>query len=130
MKMSDMYALKAVENIAKYLPRAYQNGNDLEARSHVAFANTLSGIVMELSCCTSEHAMEHAMSAYHHNLPHGAGLIMISKEYYQYFVNQHACDQRFIDLAKALGKKDADDPQDFVDLLVELQKTCEVDHLK
>ena len=55
---------------------------------------------------------------------------MISKEYYQYFVNQHACDQRFIDLAKALGKKDADDPQDIVDLLVELQKTCEVDHLK
>ena len=129
-EMSDMYALKAVENIAKYLSRAYQNGNDLEARSHVAFANTLSGIVMELSCCTSERAMEHAMSAYHHNLPHGAGLIIISKEYYQYFVNQHACDQRFIDLAKALGKKDADDPQDFVDLLVELQKTCEVDHLK
>jgi len=129
-EMSDMYALKAVENIAKYLPRAYQNGNDIEARSHVAFANTLSGIVMELSCCTSEHAMEHAMSAYHHDLPHGAGLIMISKEYYQYFVDHHACDQRFIDLAKVMGKEDAHRPQDFIDLLVELQKACEVDNLK
>ena len=129
-EMSDMYALKAVENIAKYLPRAYQNGNDIEARSYVAFANTLSGVVMELSCCTSEHAMEHAMSAYHHDLPHGAGLIMISKEYYQYFVDHHACDQRFIDLAKVMGKKDANNPQDFIDLLVELQKACEVDNLK
>ena len=26
--------------------------------------------------CTSEHAMEHAMSAYHQTLPHGAGLTM------------------------------------------------------
>lgn len=129
-EMSDMYALKAIENIAKYLPIAYQNGKDIEARSHVAFANTLSGVVMELSCCTSEHAMEHAMSAYHHDLPHGAGLIMISKEYYQYFVEQHACDQRFIDMAKAMGKKDADKPQDFIDALVELQMACEVDNLK
>jgi len=129
-EMSDMYALKAIENIAKYLPIAYQNGKDIKARSHVAFANTLSGVVMELSCCTSEHAMEHAMSAYHHDLPHGAGLIMISKEYYQYFVEQHACDQRFIDMAKTMGKKDADKPQDFIDALVELQMACEVDNLK
>lgn len=129
-EMSDMYALKAIENIAKYLPIAYQNGKDIKARSRVAFANTLSGVVMELSCCTSEHAMEHAMSAYHHDLPHGAGLIMISKEYYQYFVEQHACDQRFIDMAKTMGKKDADKPQDFIDALVELQMACEVDNLK
>lgn len=47
----------------------------------VAFADTLSGVVMTLSGCTSGHFMEHAMSAYHHALPHGAGLIMISKAY-------------------------------------------------
>lgn len=128
--MSDMYALKAIENIAKYLSRAVKDGSDMEAREHVAFANTLSGVVMELSCCTSEHSMEHAMSAYHPELPHGAGLIMISKAYFSYFVNQHVCDERFIDMAKAMGKVNAKDPMDFIDALVELQVACGVSELK
>ena len=38
--MSDMYALTAIENIASYLARAVKDGNDIEAREHVAFANT------------------------------------------------------------------------------------------
>ena len=80
--MSDMYALTAIENIGAYLARAVKDGSDMEAREHVAFANTLSGVVMTISSCTSEHSMEHAMSAYHHDLPHGAGLIMISKAYF------------------------------------------------
>lgn len=73
--MSDMYALEAIRNIAAYLPRAVKDGNDLEARTRVAFGNTLSGAVMCLTLITSEHALEHALSAYHPNLPHGAGLI-------------------------------------------------------
>ena len=39
--MSDMYALTAIENVAKYLPRAVANGADMEARERVAFANNL-----------------------------------------------------------------------------------------
>ena len=70
------------------------------------------------------------MSAYHQKLPHGAGLIMISAAYYQHFVDCHACDERFIAMAKALGKQDADCAQDFVDLLVQLQKDCGVYDLK
>lgn len=128
--MSDMYALKAIESIAKYLSRAVNDGNDMEAREHVAFANTLSGVVMELSCCTSEHSMEHAMSAYHPELPHGAGLIMISKAYFSYFVNQHVRDERFIEMAKVMGKTDANNPMDFIDALVELQTACGVSELK
>ncbi len=72
--MSDMFQLAAIENIGKYLPRAVRDGSDLEAREHVAFANTMSGYSMVVGSCTSEHAMEHAMSAYHQGLPHGAGL--------------------------------------------------------
>ena len=75
--MSDMFALQAIEYIAKYLPRAVDDGQDLEARSYVALANTYSGFVETISCCTSEHSIEHALSAYHPSLPHGAGLIMI-----------------------------------------------------
>ena len=128
--MGDMLALTAIENIGRYLVRAVKDGNDLEAREGVAFANNLSGQVMTVSCCTSEHSMEHAMSAYHQELPHGAGLIMISAAYYQHFVDCHACDERFITMAKTLGKEDASSPQDFVDLLVQLQKDCGVYDLK
>ena len=38
----------------------------------MAFANTLSGHAMVVSVTTAEHSLEHAMSAYHPNLPHGA----------------------------------------------------------
>lgn len=129
-QMGDMLALTAIANIGRYLARAVKDGNDLEAREGVAFANNLSGQVMTVSCCTSEHSMEHAMSAYHQELPHGAGLIMISEAYYQYFVDQHVCDDRFVDMAKALGRKDAANAQDFVGALVQLQKDCDVYGLK
>lgn len=128
--MGDMLALTAIENIGKYLVRAVKDGSDLEAREAVAFANNLAGQVMTVSCCTSEHSMEHAMSAYHQSLPHGAGLIMISAAYYQHFVDCHACDERFTAMAKALGKADAEAAQDFIDALLALQTDCGVDHLK
>lgn len=128
--MSDMVQLAAIENIGKYLPRAVKNGDDLEAREHVAFANTMSGYSMVVGSCTSEHSMEHAMSAYHQHLPHGAGLIMISKEYYTHFINKHCCDERFVCMAQALGKADAKEPMDFITALVDLQKACGVADLK
>lgn len=128
--MSDMLALTAIENIGRYLARAVQDGNDLEAREGVAFANNLSGQVMTVSSCTSEHAMEHAMSAYHQTLPHGAGLIMISLAYYQHFIDQHVCDDRFVEMARALGKKDAENAQDFIKALRALQEACGVNTLK
>lgn len=128
--MSDMVALTAVENVGKYLVRAVKNGDDLEAREHMAFANTLSGYSMVTGACVSEHALEHAMSAYHPNLPHGAGLIMISLAYYQHFVDAGCCSERFIRMAQALGLKDADKPQDFITVLTELQRQCGVDNLK
>ncbi|MBM6674082.1 iron-containing alcohol dehydrogenase [Marseilla massiliensis] len=128
--MSDMYSLTAIENIAKYLPRAVKDGNDLEARTRVAFGNTLSGGVMCLTLITSEHALEHALSAYHPNLPHGAGLIMISRAYYEYFIERHACDERFIRMAQAMGIKDADKPEDFLTALTRLQEECGVADMK
>ena len=110
----------------RILARAVADGGDMEAREHIAFANTMSGYAMVTGCCTSEHSLEHAMSAYHPNLPHGAGLIMISVAYYQHFVNKGCCPERFIRMAQALGKKDASAPQDFITALVELQKACGV----
>lgn len=128
--LSEAIALSAIENIAKYLPRAVKDGNDLEAREHVAYGSTMAGITMQLTSTTAEHSMEHSMSAYHHNLPHGAGLIMISKAFYEFFIEKHACDDQFIKMAKAMGIKDADKPEDFIKALVKLQKDCGVSELK
>ena len=55
---------------------------------------------------------------------------MISQAYYTHFAQAHACDSRLIDMARALGKKDATHPMDFVIALVQLQVACGVDNLK
>lgn len=128
--MSDMVCLTAIENVGKYLARAYRDGSDMEAREGMAFANMLSGYAMMLSATCSKHPLEHSLSAFHPQLAHGAGLIMISREWYKVFAERHACDERLIAMAKALGKADASDPMDFVDELVKLQKACNVDQLK
>ena len=125
--MGEMFALKAIEYLGKYLPIAVNDGNDKEARSYVALANSLAGFYM---LCTSEHGLEHALSAYHHEIAHGAGLVMVSLAYYQHFVDVKACDEQFIKMAKALGVSNATKAQDFVDALFELQKSCHVDSLK
>ena len=126
--ISDLFALKSIELIGKYLARAVKDGSDVEARSYVALANTLSGMVESTSGCTSEHSIEHAMSGYHPDLPHGAGLIMVSVAYNTLFADK--VPDRFIAMAKALGKEDAKDPMDFVEMLKKLQKDCGVDELK
>lgn len=103
--MSDMYAITAIENISRYLARAVRDGSAMEARERVAFGNTLSGTVMCVGRCASKYSLEHAMSAFHQELPHGAGLIMISKAYYTHFINLHVCDERFVRMARAIGMK-------------------------
>ena len=128
--LSETLALSAIENIAKYLPRAAADGNDLEARERVAYGSTIAGITMQLTSTTAQHSMEHAMSAYHPNLPHGAGLIMISVEFARYFIERHACDEQFIKMARAMGMPEADKAEDFLTALVQLQKDCGVADLK
>lgn len=130
-EMSDMFALKAIESVGRNLSAAVNDGQDADARAKVALGSTLGGIVMCVGCTTSEHALEHALSAYHHALPHGAGLIMISLAYYTHFIKHApALRDRFVDMARALGKTDAMEPMDFVSALAELQKACGVDQLK
>ena len=83
-------------------------------------------MTMQLTSTTAQHSMEHSMSAYHHNLPHGAGLIMISKAFAEFFMERHACDAQFVKMARAMGMEHADKPQDFLTALVALQEACGV----
>lgn len=128
--ISDAFSLTSIELIGKSLAAAVADGSNIEAREDVALANTVAGMVESTSGCTSEHSLEHAMSAFHPELPHGAGLIMISQAYYTHYAKSGQCDKRMIDMAKALGKKDATQAMDFVEALAELQKACGVAELK
>ena len=129
-EMGAMVELEAIRLIGKWLPVAVADGANLEARTKVAFANTLGGYSMDVSTCTSEHAIEHALSGEHQDLPHGAGLIMISLAYYKTFIDRGDCPEKFVEMARALGRADATKPEDFLDALAALQKACGVAALK
>lgn len=128
--MSDMFAITAIENVGRNLAKAYRDGNDIEARTRVAFGNTLSGYAMEVGVTSSQHSLEHAMSAYHQELPHGAGLIILSKAYFTFFIEKHVADERFVRMAQAMGIEDASEPIDFITALAKLQEDCGVADLK
>lgn len=126
--ISDLYALEAVRLLYKYLPVAVKNGSDLKARSKVAWAATLAGMVESTSSCTSEHSMEHAMSAYYPKLPHGAGLIAISEAYFTTFKNDRM--KRYMKMFETMTEKKSARPSDFIDALAFLKKECGVDSIK
>lgn len=128
--INEALALGAISLVAKYLPTAIKDGSDIVARENVALANTMAGMTESLAGCTSEHSMEHPLSGHNPHLPHGAGLIMLSKAYFTYWADRHIVDEQLIKMAKALGKEDATSPYDFVDMLVKLQKACGVADLK
>ncbi|HIY12717.1 MAG TPA: iron-containing alcohol dehydrogenase [Candidatus Agathobaculum merdipullorum] len=126
--ISEMFSLKAIELIGRSLATAVHEGGNADARADVALANTLAGFVETLSSCTGEHAIEHALSAFHPALPHGAGLIMISKAYWSRFFESSG--DKLANIARALGHKDAQKPEDFIAALTDLQKRCNVSELR
>lgn len=117
--MGEMFALKAIELIARNLPVAYKDGSDKEARANMALANSLAGFYM---LCTSQHTMEHVMGSYHNDLAHGAGLIMISHAYFDFFAERKAAEEPMIKMARAMGVENPQSGKDFIaalDALVE-----------
>jgi len=77
---TDGLALQALKNIFKYLPRAYDNGqNDVEAREKMANAATMAGMAFANAFLGVCHSMAHKLGAFHH-LPHGvANALMIEQ---------------------------------------------------
>jgi len=128
--MGDMICREGIRNAAAALPTCVNEGSDIDARTELAFANTLGGYAMVCSGCCGCHGTEHAMSAHHHDLPHGAGLIMIARAYHQHMIDVHACDERYIEMARLMGNASASEPADFIAELERLMAACHVDDLK
>ena len=70
---SNLIALEAIRNITEYLPSAFNNGNDLNARSKVAYGATLAGMAISMAGTTVCHALVHPTDA-RFGIPHGVSV--------------------------------------------------------
>ena len=77
---TDSLALRSLEIMFEYLPRAYENGaNDPEAREKTANAATMAGMAFANAFLGVCHSMAHKLGSFHH-LPHGiANALMLNE---------------------------------------------------
>ncbi|MBU5637673.1 iron-containing alcohol dehydrogenase [Geomonas sp. Red69] len=99
--ITDACAIKAIELIAEYLSKAVANGEDLEARDRMAYAEYLAGMAFNNASLGYVHSMAHQLGGFY-NLPHGVCNAILLPAVSQY--NLIACPKRFADIAKALGE--------------------------
>jgi len=99
--ITDACAIKAIELIAGFLSKAVANGEDLEARDRMAYAEYLAGMAFNNASLGYVHSMAHQLGGFY-NLPHGVCNAILLPAVSQY--NLIACPARFADIAKALGE--------------------------
>lgn len=119
--LSDSFAYRSIGLIAGNLAAAVRCGTDLEARSAVAAASTLAGLVEATSCCISQHSLAHAVGALHPEVPHGAALTAISLEYFRHFEGK--CPEVYRRISQAMGAASVTEG------LAALQRACGVDNI-
>ena len=129
--ISDVMALDSIRRITNFLPSAVKDGKNIHAREELAWASTQAGMVESTSCCISEHSMEHALSAFYPELPHGAGLVALSVPYFSYLLqkDRQSVENRYKEMAKAMGKK-GEKAEEFVTALQELIAAIGLSELK
>ncbi len=98
--ITDCCAIKAIELIAKALPRAVALGSDLQARDDMAWAEFLAGMAFNNAGLGYVHAMAHQLGGFY-NLPHGVCNAILLPHVEQF--NLIASKERLADVAKAMG---------------------------
>lgn len=99
--ITDACALQAIQLIAKYLRPAVANGQDMEAREKMAFAQYLAGMAFNNASLGHVHAMAHQLGGFY-DLPHGECNAVLLPHVEKF--NLIAKVDRFIDMAKAMGE--------------------------
>ena len=134
---TDGLALRSLQMIFKYLPRAYDNGaNDPEAREKMANAATMAGMAFANAFLGVCHSMAHKLGAFHH-LPHGVANALMIDEVIRFnaaevptkmgtfpqYDHPHTL-ARYAEVADALGikgKNDEEKLENFIKALDELK---------
>ena len=133
---TDGLALKAMKNVLEYLPTAYNDGSNVEARCKMADASCMAGMAFNNAFLGVCHSMAHKLGAFHH-LPHGVAnalLITLVMEFnasevptkmgtfpqyeYPHTLARYAECGRFCGIQ---GKTDAEVLKKFIDKIEELK---------
>ncbi|MCQ4079251.1 iron-containing alcohol dehydrogenase [Streptomyces sp. RB6PN25] len=77
--VSAAYATQAVTMVGRWLPTAYRDGSDLEARAQLMLGAHLAGQALTLSGLGLVHGIGHALTA-HTGTPHGVALAAVLEE--------------------------------------------------
>lgn len=99
--VTDSAALKAIELIGVWLRPAVANGNDLDARDQMAYAEFLAGMAFNNASLGYVHAMAHQLGGMY-DLPHGVCNAILLPHVSKF--NLIAKEERFADIAIALGE--------------------------
>ncbi|MEE0842581.1 MAG: bifunctional acetaldehyde-CoA/alcohol dehydrogenase [Christensenellales bacterium] len=132
---TDGLALRSLQMIFKYLPRAYDNGaNDPEAREKMANAATMAGMAFANAFLGVCHSMAHKLGAFHH-LPHGVANALMIDEVLRFnaaevptkmgtfpqYDHPHTL-ARYAEVADALGIKGKNDTEKLENLIAALDE--------
>ena len=104
--LSDTFALSAVKRIFRYLPRAFRDGKDEEARTEMAVAALEAGIAFNNASVTLIHGMSRPIGAMFH-VAHGLSNAMLMKECLGFALN--GAYDRFGELGRSIGAASAQD---------------------
>ena len=96
---SDLAALESIRLIGKYLPVAWANGDDLEARGWMAWASTLAGMAIAHVGTTLPHAMGQPLSGLF-NMHHGASIALCLPEIMEFSLSSNP--PKFAAIAEAM----------------------------
>ncbi len=138
---TDSLALKAIKLVFDYLPRAYRDGNDVEARDHMANASCMAGMAFANAFLGINHSLAHKLGAFHH-LPHGIANALVLTEVMRYnsaevptkmgtfpqYKYPHTL-ARYAEIGRFVGLSGKDDQEVFeklLDKLEELKKEIEI----
>ena len=104
--LSDTFALSAIKRIFKYLPVAFHDGKNVEAREQMSIAALEAGIAFNNASVTLVHGMSRPIGALFH-VAHGLSNAMLLKQCFIYALD--GAYDRFADLGRAIGAaNDAD----------------------
>lgn len=130
--ITDMYALSAIKRIFKYLPVAYQDGSDIEARKELSLAAYEAGVCINNSSVTLVHGMSRPIGASFH-VPHGISNAMLLVECMRFAIPGDY--QKFGEIGRNIGaasdtESDEQAAYAFLSALEEICAICEIPTLE
>jgi alcohol dehydrogenase class IV len=116
---SDGLCLKATHMIFTYLPRAYADGDDMQAREKMHNAATLAGLGFINSLAAAAHALGHSLGAVFH-IPHGRA-VSLFLPYTIQFNTRGEAPTRYAEVARFLGLPAADEGEGAASLVAAIR---------